>query len=41
VLALPSESTAGGERLFHHRGRINEDLHIAAGVGRQPARQFF
>jgi len=41
VLALPSESTVRRERLFHHRGCINEDLHVAASRGRKPAREFF
>ena len=39
MLALPAQTAAGGERLFHDRGRIDEYFHVAAGVGRQPARQ--
>ena len=31
VLALPAEPGAGGERLLHHRRRIDEDLHVAVG----------
>ena len=39
VLALPAESAAGGKRLFHDGGGIDENLHVAAGICRQPARQ--
>ena len=40
VFALPAQAGACGEWFFHHRGGINEDFHIAAGIGREPARQF-
>ena len=38
VLALPAETGAGSERLFHHGGGIDEHLHVAAGVRDEPAR---
>jgi hypothetical protein len=41
VLALPAEAGGGGQRLFHHRRGIDEDLHLAAGRGTsQPASAF-
>ena len=41
VLALPSESAAGGEWFFHDGGGIDEDLHVTTGIYREPACQFF
>ena len=41
VLALPAETGAGRQRLFHHRRGIDEHFHVAAGVFDQPARDFF
>ena len=38
VLALPAEAGARGERLLHHRGGVDEHLHVAAGLRDQPAR---
>ena len=32
VLALPAEAGRGGERLFHQRRGVDEDLHLAAGA---------
>ena len=34
VLALPADAGGRGQRLFHHRGRIDEHFHIAAGLSR-------
>ena len=39
VLALPAEPGAGGQRLLHDGGGVNEHLHLAAGMGDEPARQ--
>ena len=39
MLALPTDTRSTGERLFHHRRGVDEDLHIAAGLRCQPARQ--
>ena len=36
VLALPSEPRARGQRLFHQRGGIDEDLYFAAAFSREP-----
>ncbi len=38
VLALPAEAGGFGERLLHHRRGVDEDLHLAAGLGREPLR---
>ena len=39
VLALPADAGGGGQRLFHHRGGVDEHLHVAARLGDEPARQ--
>ena len=40
VLALPAKAGSLGQRLFHHRRRIDEDLHITAACARdEKARQ--
>ena len=39
VLALPAQSRRLRQRLFHHRGGIDEYLDLAAGRGDQPSRQ--
>ena len=41
MFALPPQAALSGERLFHNRSRIDEYLNLAAGVGDQPASQFF
>jgi hypothetical protein len=38
VLALPAETRARRERLLHHGRRIDEHLHVAAGIRHKPAR---
>jgi len=35
VLALPAESGRLRQRFFHHRGGIDEDLHVGSGTGRE------
>ena len=37
VLALPAEARGGGERLLHHRGGVDEHLHVAAGPRHEAA----
>ena len=39
VLALPADAGRGGQRLFHHRGGVDEHLHVAARLRDEPARQ--
>ena len=39
MLALPADPRRLGQRLLHHRGGIDEDLHPAVEVLRHPARQ--
>ena len=39
MLALPAETGGCSERLFHHGGGIDKDLHVAAALRNQPARQ--
>jgi hypothetical protein len=40
VLALPAEPGRLGQRLFHHRSRIDEHLHVAAGARNDLAGDF-
>ena len=40
VLALPAEASGFGQRLFHHRRRIDKDLDLAAGVVDEPTPEF-
>ena len=37
VLALPADPGGLGERLFHHRGGIDEDFDLQAGLATEPA----
>ena len=41
VLALPADAGGRGERLFHHRRGVDEDLDLAAGRVDQPAANRF
>ena len=41
MFALPAQARFRGQRLFHHRRGVDKDLHVAAGIGDQPACNFF
>ena len=41
VLALPAKSGGLGQRLLHHGGGVDKDLHVATCLGDQPAGESF